>query len=1608
YLGLSDPQTNVISEFAPAFPAQQTDISYGRDRADVNQVGFYPTPTPGSNNVTSGLGFGPEVVFSRAGGTFISPFNLVLTTASNAVIRYTLVNSAQTVGTATNIPTATSTLYTGPIAITGTVQVRARAFPTAPGFFPGPPLTESYIQLSNGTTNFVSTLPIVVIHTLGAATISGGFPALDNSVIIECFDNDGGMSSLNKPPQLVTRGGINLRGSSTQGYPKGSYAVELWDEFNEDTEKSFLGLPKESDWVLYAPNAFDISLMHNPIMHKFARDMGYYSSRTRFVEVFFRNGSGALTADTNLTAAAMGDYNGVYVLEEKIKRDGNRVDIDELEPEHTNSTTITGGWLLKIDRDDANERTFAANGVNDNINYQDPDGLEMVPPITAGRAAQAAYIVGYFNSMNAGLAGNLLTNVASTNHYSNYIDIDATIDHHIVNVAVMNVDGYRLSGYIHKPRGGKLIFGPVWDVDRGLGTSRGDLRAFNPRAWQAWDPLGASDYGTDFFQGATPPGFMARWFTDVDFWQRWIDRYQFWRTTVLETNRVAGMVDGFGQELREAQVREVKRWGGNGGSDTSPRTGIVNAGGNVYSHNFPGTYQGEVDFQRRWLLDHIHFMDTNLLNRPALNTAEGQLPLGSIVTLTGTSGKAGGSIYFTLDGSDPRGFQGTTNPLATLYTQPITVTNNVRIRARAVNVNHRNLTGISGPGSRNPVVSSPWSGDIASTFFITPPPLVITELMYHPQNSADPDQDPDDFEYVELKNIGSNTLNLVGFRFTNGIDFTFTATNGVTSLAPGGHVLLVKNLAAFNSRYGVHPNVAGQYGGTLDNAGERLTLVGPRLEPILDFAYQDDWYSLSDGFGFSLVIQDPDAPLNTWDLRSSWRLSSTENGSPGILNPPAPNLPVVLINEALTHTDLPTVDVIELYNPGTNDVNIGGWYLSDDATEPKKYEIPSNTILPAGSYVLFDESQFNTGLNGFSLESDGDEVYLFSAVGGLLTGYAHGFDYGAAPNGVTFGRYVNSQGEEHFVAQVANTLGATNSLPRVGPVVISEVMYHPPDTLSGSNRVDNSLDEFIELHNIAGTNVALFDSANPSNTWKLTQAVDFNFPTNSSIAAGGFILLVNFNPATNASQVAAFRAKYGVSPAVPLFGPNGGKLDNSSESVRLRRPDAPNTNGVPDILVDQVNYAADGVWSKAADGAGASLQRRVLGAYGNDPTNWTAARPTPGGNFGGGALPGITQQPSSALVFVQGTTNFTVAVTGVAVSVQWRFNGDPIPGATNATLTLAGVQYGQAGVYDAVAFNGGGAVISSTAQLAVLSPLTFSIQPLSHNALPGTNVTLTAAAFGTGPIRYQWYYEGTNGIETLVLNATNASFSFSNASLVFGHGRFRVVATDDFESLSSSNASIFVLVRPGFVVQPQALTLLQEQSATFRVVVTGAPPIYYRWIRAGTPYLTNDVPCLTLTNVLVGASIRVAVTNMATGPGGINSTTVQMMVLADDDRDGMADAWELIYGFNTNNAADGALDSDGDGMLNRDEYGARTNPNDPASLLKLVLTATNSAALQFIAQTNISYGVQYSTNLSAAGWLNVTSITAGTNVRTAEVIVPTPPPEPARFYRIVTPAPLVP
>ncbi|MCB1125778.1 MAG: lamin tail domain-containing protein, partial [Verrucomicrobiae bacterium] len=586
---------------------------------------------------------------------------------------------------------------------------------------------------------------------------------------------------------------------------------------------------------------------------------------------------------------------------------------------------------------------------------------------------------------------------------------------------------------------------------------------------------------------------------------------------------------------------------------------------------------------------------------PTIIPAGGVLPPGETVTLSAPAG----TIYYTTDGSDPRQPGGTVNPGARHYTAPIRIDRTSRVVARTFQNNR-------------------WSGPTASTFVTDSPALALTEIMYHPTPPPVGDTNAvSNFEFIELRNLLPVALDLSGYRLVDGVGFDFSVGT-VGALPPGGRVVVVANRTAFETRYGSLPAVTGEFTGSLDNGGETLRLLGPMGQLVQEVRYKDGWYPATDGNGFALVSTHPNAAVTTATESSDLRAGSVLNGTPGTVEPPAPTLPRVLINEVLTHTDLPQVDSIELYNPEPTAADISGWYLSDDPRAPK-YRLPAGSVVPAHGFLVMDEARFNPGLGGaneFNLRSSGDEVFLFSArEDGSLTGYVHGYRFGAALNGVSFGRYIIGTGEEHFVSQARTTLGEANAGPRVGPVVISEIMYHPFSPLGGGD--DASL-EYIELYNLTDQPVDLFNHlGGRTNSWGLSGAVECDFGE-ATLPPRGYLLVVPEFADAAASQ--QFLATYGLdSTASPrLLGPFKGRLANEGEPVRLQAPLEPVAGNdghvhLPMMLVDQVGYGPDPPWPSAANGSGLSLQRYPVDGYGNEPLNWVAAAPTPLGPMGANA-----------------------------------------------------------------------------------------------------------------------------------------------------------------------------------------------------------------------------------------------------------------------------------------------------------------------------------------------------------------------------------------------------
>jgi len=476
--------------------------------------------------------------------------------------------------------------------------------------------------------------------------------------------------------------------------------------------------------------------------------------------------------------------------------------------------------------------------------------------------------------------------------------------------------------------------------------------------------------------------------------------------------------------------------------------------------------------------------------------------------------------------------------------------------------------------------------------------LRITEIMYNPSGS-------DDKEFIEFQNTGSSVLNLEGVRITDGVDFVFPAM----TLDPGQYVVVAGNLIEFNDFYNDPSiNVIGDYVGSLSNAGEDILLQmpDPYEAAILRFDYNDNWYPATDGDGASLVIVDPLGRRGDWDPAEGWMPSSVTGGSPGVIDP-TPDLPIgaVVVNEMLAHSDGGVEDWIELHNTTGDDIDISGWFLSDDPASLEKFVIPGdpstpfepgNTILPAGGYVAFNELNDFTGL--FALSEHGDDIVLSSCdVAGELSTYRAFVSFDATENGVTLGRHTLSTGEVDFVAMETPTYEGANSAPLVGPMIIEEIMYNPEGP-GGT--------EYILMKNISGSAVNLFDPANPTSTWRISGGVDFVFPQGVTVQPGEFVLITSVDAAT-------YLASHTVGAGVEVLGPfDLGALSNGGDTITVSRPGNPETVPVaftPYIPTEIVKYNDSLPWPEAPDGDGPALSKLQgsLDQYGNDPVYWGAS-----------------------------------------------------------------------------------------------------------------------------------------------------------------------------------------------------------------------------------------------------------------------------------------------------------------------------------------------------------------------------------------------------------------
>jgi hypothetical protein len=432
------------------------------------------------------------------------------------------------------------------------------------------------------------------------------------------------------------------------------------------------------------------------------------------------------------------------------------------------------------------------------------------------------------------------------------------------------------------------------------------------------------------------------------------------------------------------------------------------------------------------------------------------------------------------------------------------------------------------------------------------------------------------------------------------------------------------HVAATNDGSNLKMYVDGQMKDSVSSAGLTGTsdngYIGCEImSPMYYFGVIDDVRIYNRALSAS-EYQNFSDPLGRWSQKSSWRASVYRNGTPGwddrdIL----PNPGAVVINEVLSHSNNGP-DWIELHNTTDEPINIGGWFLSDnnrDEPNMMKYRIANGTMINDNSYLVFyQDTDFNNPgdpgcLVPFGLSENGEEVSLSSHLdpNSMLTGYRELEDFGASATNVSFGRYFKSStGNYNFVAMDSNTPGGGNANPKVGPVVINEIMYNPP--------TGNQKEEYIELYNTTATAVTLW-RIDKNASWKFTDGIDLTFLSSPpvTIPADRYLLVVK--------DQASFTARYGIIPGVQIVEDYDGWLSNAGERLQIGMPGDVDDFGTRQyIRIDRVTYS-DGshpedvpggvdLWPTEADGLGKSLSRKVPTVYGNDVANWQASTPSPG------------------------------------------------------------------------------------------------------------------------------------------------------------------------------------------------------------------------------------------------------------------------------------------------------------------------------------------------------------------------------------------------------------
>ncbi len=414
-----------------------------------------------------------------------------------------------------------------------------------------------------------SNLPILSIKT--KATIVDE-PKIDG--VLEVRSGSNALNFLTDKPSSTYSIGVELRGSSSQSFPKKSYGFETRLANGDNNNVSLLGFPADNDWILNGDYS-DKTLIRNHLTYYLANKMGRYASRTKMVELQLND-----------------QYLGLYLFGEKIKQGTNRVNISKLKPTDIAGDDLTGGYIIKIDKTTGNKGYEWTS--NNNPSGQSQLYILEYPKVEDLQSAQRQYFRNLITTFeNRVYATDYIT---AANNYKAMIDLNTFVDFFLINEAVKNVDGYRISTYMYKEKdskGGKLSMGPVWDFNFAVGnadycegnTTTGWMVNFNQVCPQ------------DFFK---IPGYWARIIKDPEFDKLAKARWKDLRATSFSTANINKFIDSTAAVISSAQRRNFLRW---------PILGTY-----VWPNPFVGqTYDQEINYMKDWLQKRMIWMDNSAL-----------------------------------------------------------------------------------------------------------------------------------------------------------------------------------------------------------------------------------------------------------------------------------------------------------------------------------------------------------------------------------------------------------------------------------------------------------------------------------------------------------------------------------------------------------------------------------------------------------------------------------------------------------------------------------------------------------------------------------------------------------------------------------------------------------------------------------------------------------------------------------------------------------------------------------------------------------------------------------------------------------------------------------